>query len=241
MTPRSAATSHPVDATTAAPSTLTAPIREGATLSTAPPMRLRTHVRATVVILLVGVLALGVAYPVVMTGLAQVLNPSGANGSLVYQNGTLRGSLLVAENTSLPYLFWERVSLTDYNTTLGYEQPPGPTDPALGAWLNETILYLQLNWNLSANSTLPLDLVAPSYSGTDPFLVPAGVLIQIPRVAEAIVTNFTHASFASEVANLTSLVNQYVQNPFLGIVGTPVVNVLSLDIALLNSLGSTEG
>ncbi len=224
-----------ITAMTAGPSP-PGPRRERAVLDTRPPIRPRTHLRATVVLVVVGILVLGVLYPIVVTGIAEVLNPSGANGSLVRQNGTLVGSSLVGQSVNLTYLFWGRVSLTDYNTTQGVAQPYGPTDPALAAWLNETEQYLRTDWNLTLNQSLPLDLLAPSYSGTDPYLVPAGVLIQVPRVGHAI-ANITRVSFDRTVGVLTRLIHQNTQMPLFGTVGEQVVNVVTLDLALINYAG----
>ncbi|MEM0128746.1 MAG: potassium-transporting ATPase subunit C [Thermoplasmata archaeon] len=202
---------------------------------------LRRHLRAAGVLVLVGILILGVAYPWAVTALAEVLNPSGANGSLLYApNGTVYGSRLVGENTSLPYLFWDRVSLTDYNTTAGYADFYGPSDPALLTWLNETIAYLRADWNLSLNQSLPLDLVTPSGSSLDPFLVPAGVLIQVPRVAAAIHT-LTGLPYDAVVARLTALVNAAIEAPFGGLFGVAVIDVPSLDAAVLSSFSLPAG
>ena len=203
-------------------------------LDRAPPHRLRTHARATVLLVVLAVVVSGVAYPWVMTEIAQVLSPQSATGSLISHNGTIIGSSLVAQNLSHLNLFWARPSMNDYNTTLGYEEPYGPSDPALLAYLNETIAYMVADWNWSMNTTLPFDLVSPSYSGLDPYEVPAGVLIQVPRVAGAI-HNDTGGSFDSLVTNVTGLVNRYTE-PALGrLIGVPIVNVMLLDLALVES------
>jgi potassium-transporting ATPase KdpC subunit len=187
------------------------------------------HLRATVIFLVLAILASGVAYPAVVTGIAETFDRSVANGSLLRDpNGTVIGSSLIAQNTSAPYLFWGRPSLTDYNTTLGADTPPGPSDPALGALLNETIAYMDVAWNFSANHTLPYWLVAPSASDIDPDLVPEAVLIQIPRVSAA--TNLS-------IAFLTGFVNAHITNPYIPFFGVPYVNVLELDIALLPLIG----
>jgi len=179
--------------------------------------------------LTLAVLVSGVAYPLVVSGIAELANPGGANGSLLRDpNGTVVGSSLIAQNTSAPYLFWERPSLTDWNTTLGADTPPGPSDPALGALLNETIAYMNVAWNYSANHTLPYWLVAPSASDLDPDLVPEAVLIQVPRVAAA--TNLS-------IAFLTDFVNAHITNPVIPFVGVPYVNVLQLDLDLLPHIG----
>jgi K+-transporting ATPase ATPase C chain len=194
------------------------------------------HLRATIVLLVLALLVSGVVYPVVVTGIAELADSSVANGSILRDsNRTVIGSSLIAQNTSAPYLFWERPSMTDYNTTLGADTPPGPSDPALGALLNETIAYMDVAWNFSANHTLPYWLVAPSGSDLDPDLVPEAVLIQVPRVSLATADNAT-LHFVS-VAQLTDLVNSYITNPVIPYVGVAYVNVLQLDIALLPLIG----
>lgn len=189
------------------------------------------HLRATVVFLVLALLLVGVAYPLVVTGIADVINPTGAGGSLLRDpNGTIIGSSLIAQNTSAPYLFWSRPSLTDYNTTLGADTPPGPSDPALGQLINETINYTEKGWgwNLSQNGTLPYWFIAPSASDLDPDLVVPAVLIQIPRVS-------AHTNLSIE--RLTELVNAHITNPVIPYVGVSYVNVLELDIALLPLIG----
>jgi len=196
------------------------------------------HLRATVTFLVIMFLIAGILYPLVVTGVADVINPSGAGGSLLRDpNGTIIGSSLIAQNTSAPYLFWSRPSYYDYNTTLGAYTPYGPSDPALGQLLNETINYTASSWgwNLSKNGSLPYWFVAPSASTSDPDLVPQAVLIQIPRISEATANNAT-LHFVS-IARLTELVNAHMTNPVIPFVGVPYVNVLELDIALLPLLG----
>jgi potassium-transporting ATPase KdpC subunit len=190
---------------------------------------LATHLRATGIFLLLAVLMSGFAYPIFVTAVAEVLDPPAANGSLLhYPNGTVAGSALVAQNTSAPYLFWSRPSLTDYNNTLGAATPPGPSDPALGALLNETLSYMQQYGNLTVNASIPYWLVAPSASSIDPDLTPEAVLVQVPRVSEA--TNLS-------IAFLTTFVNEHITNPVIPFVGVPYVDVLQLDLALLPLIG----
>jgi potassium-transporting ATPase KdpC subunit len=182
-------------------------------------------VRAALGLLVLTLLVSGFAYPLFVTGVAQLIDPGAANGSLVRDaNGTIVGSYLVAQNTSAPYLFWERPSLTDYNTTLGAETPPGPSDPALGALLNETIAYMQQYGTYTVNASLPFWLVAPSASSIDPDLTPESVLVQVIRVSDA--TNLS-------VEWLTGFVNDHITNPPIPDLGVPYVDVLQLDIDLL--------
>jgi len=190
------------------------------------------HLRATVALLALTILVSGVAYPVFVTEVAHLVDPAAAGGSLLrYPDGTVAGSAEVAQNLtnrSQPWLFWARPSLSDYNTTLGAETPPGPTDPALLALLNETLAYMRLYGNFTVNATLPIWLVTPSASSIDPDLVPEAVLVQIPRVAAA--TNLS-------VGFLTDFVNDHITEPPLPFLGVPYIDVLKLDLALLPLIG----
>jgi potassium-transporting ATPase KdpC subunit len=187
------------------------------------------HLRAAFVLLVLTLLVSGFAYPLFVTGVAQLIDPSAANGSLVdYPNGTVAGSALIAQNTDAPYLFWERPSLTDYNTTLGAESPPGPSDPALGALLNETIAYMKQYGNFTVNASLPFWYVAPSASDVDPDLTPEAVLVQVIRVANA--SNLS-------VEWLTGFVNDHITNPPVPYLGVAYVDVLQLDLDLLPHIG----
>lgn len=187
------------------------------------------HVRAAGLFLVLTLLVSGFLYPLVVTEIAQVINPDGADGSLLRDpNGTVVGSSLIAQNLSAPYLFWSRPSLTDYNLTMGADTPPGPTDPALGALLNETLQYMREYGNFTVNATLPFWLVAPSASDVDPDLTPEAVLVQVPRVS---------ANTNLSVEFLTGFVNDHIVNPVIPYLGVAYVNVLELDLALLPLIG----
>jgi potassium-transporting ATPase KdpC subunit len=186
------------------------------------------HARAAGIFLVAMVLVAGFAYPLAVTEIARLIDSGAANGSLVYYNGTLVGSTLVAQNTDAPYLFWERYSPTDYNLTLGAPSPPGPTDPALASLINETVQYMKQLGNLTPNSTVPYEWAAPSASSIDPDLEPDAVLIQIPRVAHA--TNLS-------ISELQNFVNKHIVNPWIPYLGVPYVDVLQLDLALLPMIG----
>jgi potassium-transporting ATPase KdpC subunit len=185
----------------------------------------RGHLRAAFGLVVLTLLVSGFVYPLFVTGVAQLIDPHAANGSLVdYPNGTVAGSALVAQNTDAPYLFWERPSLTDYNTTLGADTPPGPSDPALGALLNETIAYMEKYGTYTVNASLPFWLVAPSASDVDPDLTPEAVLVQVVRVSDT--TNLS-------VSWLTGFVNDHITNPPVPYLGVAYVDVLQLDLDLL--------
>lgn len=210
-----------------------APAAAAAAPAPSRPTTIAGHVRAAGVLLLLTVLVTGLAYPVALSAFSSVAAPGLAGGSLLTcPNGTVVGSADVAQNLSAgtlgPSLFWGRPSLTDYNTTLGAATPPGPSDPALLALLNETIAYMRAYGDLTVNATLSYWWVAPSGSSIDPDLVPEAVLVQVPRVAAA--NNLS-------VPVVLALVNAHITNPPLPYVGMAYVNVLDLDLALLESVG----
>ncbi len=196
------------------------------------PRAIAGHLRAAVVLVAVSVLVAGVAYPAVVTAIAQEVTPGTAHGSLLIVDGTIVGSSLIAQNISAPFLFWARPSLNDYNLTLGYDAAPGPTTAALRALVNETISYMERYGNQTVNATLPLSLISVSGSGVDPDLVPEAALVQIPRVS-AFASNVTGQNVS--IATLTALVNREIVAPILDGLGVAYVDVLSLDLALLSA------
>lgn len=202
----------------------------GSPESASPPPAhgMATHVRATVILVALTILIGGGAYPVAIYGVGQLVNPHGADGSLLTApNGTVVGSSLIAQNLSAPWLFWERPSATDYNTTLGTTFPYGYVDPELAALFNETIQYMREYGN-NTTAVIPFSYAAPSASSVDPDLAPEAVLVQIPRVATA--TNLS-------IAFLQNLVNGAIVNPPLPFLGVPYVDILQLDLALLPLIG----
>ncbi|HTP54156.1 MAG TPA: potassium-transporting ATPase subunit C [Thermoplasmata archaeon] len=208
----------------------------------APAHTTAGHLRATALLLALSIAVSGFAYPIFVTEVSHLIDPYAAGGSLLrYPNGTVAGSTYVAQNltnASQPWLFWARPSLSDYNTTLGAETPPGPSDPALLALFNETIAYMRLYGNFTVNATLPIWLVAPSGSSIDPDLVPEAVLVQVPRVAAN--TNLSalgYTTLAERIAYLTAFVTAHIEQPPLPFVGVPYVDVLKLDLALLPRIG----
>ena len=185
------------------------------------------HLRAAGLFLLLTVLVVGFVYPYVVTEIAGFIDPQAAKGSLVtYPNGTIAGSSLVAQNTDAPYLFWERPSASDYNFLNGTPAPPGPSDPALQALVNETVQYLKEYGN--GTVSVPLEWAAPSASSLDPDLVPGAVTVQIPRVSAA--TNLS-------LSFLQGFVNKHIVRPMVPYIGVPYVDVLQLDLDLLPLIG----
>jgi potassium-transporting ATPase KdpC subunit len=184
--------------------------------------QLLTHLRSSLVLLVLTMVLLGLAYPGAITVVAREITPFTANGSLILgPNGTVVGSELIAQNLSAPWLFWERPSPGDYNSFNGSPTLLGYSDPAL---YNETEGYLQEYGPYAVNASVPEILVTVSGSGLDPDLTPGAALVQIPRIANA--TNLS-------MSELLAVVNLHITPPLYGFIGPYYVNVLELDLYLV--------
>ena len=189
------------------------------------------QLKPAIVLLALFTLITGVIYPLVVTGIAQVLFPSQANGSLIIRNGKAVGSTLIGQNFDDPKYFWGRLSDTgdfSYNAfnaatlTGSSGSNYGPMNPALLKAVQARIDALKAA-DPGNTSPIPVDLVTASGSGLDPDISIAAALYQISRVAKA--------RGMSEQA-VHDLVNQYTTGRQLGILGEPTVNVLLLNLAL---------
>ncbi|MGH9765604.1 MAG: potassium-transporting ATPase subunit KdpC [Blastocatellia bacterium] len=178
-----------------------------------------------VVITIVLTLLLGVIYPLVVTGLAQVIFPHQANGSLIVQNGKVVGSELIGQAFTGPGYFHSRPSAAGtgngYDATASNGTQLGPTSQALfDQHIKPAADALHAE---NPNAPIPVDLVTSSASGLDPDITPAGAEFQVPRVAKE--------RGASE-DQVRVLVSTCTQGRQFGILGEPRVNVLRLNLAL---------
>jgi K+-transporting ATPase ATPase C chain len=167
----------------------------------------------------------GVLYPLVVTGLAQVLFPHRANGSLILRNGQAVGSELVGQSFSAAKYFWSRPSATSpvpYNAANSSGSNLGPLNPALAENVKKRIAALQAA-DPTSGRAVPVDLVTSSGSGLDPDISPAAAEYQVPRVAQA-----RHM----DEAVVRRLVVEHTRGRQLGVLGEPRVNVLQLNLAL---------
>ncbi len=166
----------------------------------------------------------GFVYPLAMIGLAQVLFPTQANGSLVTKDGKVVGSELIGQEFSDPKYFWSRPSATSpaYNSAASSGSNLGPTSAALESAVAARIDALK---QADPNNTLPIpvDLVTASGSGLDPHISPASAAYQVGRVSRA--------RGLSESA-VQQLVDRYSEGRFFGVFGELRVNVLMLNLAL---------
>jgi K+-transporting ATPase ATPase C chain len=186
---------------------------------------MRTQFRISLIILALFTLLTGLAYPLAITGISQLVFSYQANGSLIKRDGEVIGSTLIGQSFTDPAYFWGRPSATQpfpYNGAASAGSNLGPTNPALIEAVQSRIRALRAA-DPGNNSPVPIDLVTASASGLDPHISIAAALYQIPRVARERRVN---------EADLISLVNKYTEGRQLGFLGEPRVNVLKLNLAL---------
>ena len=190
---------------------------------------MRRVIRASLVMLLSLSVLTGLAYPLVLTALAQASVPGRANGSLVYARGRAVGSALIGQSFTdaagrpLAQYFQPRPSAANYDALASGGTNLGPSNPVLLRSVARLARAYRAFNHLAPGTPVPVDAVTTSGSGLDPDISIANVLLQAPRVAAA-----RHLS----PVLVRSLVQRYTQGRILGILGEPVVNVLELNLAL---------
>jgi potassium-transporting ATPase KdpC subunit len=184
------------------------------------------HLRTSVIYTIVTVVAFGLIYPLVMTGIAQLIFPYQANGSMVYVNGKPVGSAIIGQLWTKPQYFHGRPSAAGkgYDATSTGATNLGPTSKKLIDSTKATIAALKKE-NPDASVPVPMDLVTSSGSGIDPDISPEGAYYQAPRVAKA--RNLP-------LGKVNALIARSITPRTFGILGEPRVNVLQLNLALDN-------
>jgi potassium-transporting ATPase KdpC subunit len=192
---------------------------------------MRSQLRPALVALGMFTILTGLVYPLVVTGIAQVIFPRQANGSLIVRNGQPVGSELIGQPFDDPKYFWGRLSAT---SPVGYTafngdkltgssgSNYGPLNPALVEAVQARIKALQ-EADPDNKAPIPVDLVTASGSGLDPHMSPAAAAYQVGRVARA--------RGLSE-ATVRQMVAQHTEGRTLGLLGEPRVNVLAVNLAL---------
>jgi K+-transporting ATPase ATPase C chain len=181
--------------------------------------------RPTLVVFTALTLLCGVAYPLLVTGVGQAAFPQQAAGSLVLRDGKPIGSALIGQHFSAPRYFWGRPSATapqPYNGAASGGSNLGPLNPALVDAVKARIQALR-DADPGNTAPVPVDLVTASASGLDPHTSPAAAAYQTQRVATA---------RGVPLAQVQALVAQHTEQPLLGFLGEPRVNVLQLNLAL---------
>ena len=180
--------------------------------------------RAAGVILLAMTLLTGVVYPLVVIGLAKVLFPRQANGSLIRRDGQVVGSELIGQSFDDPRYFWGRLSATSppYNAACSSGSNRGPMNPDLAAAARSRVEALRRH-DPANTAPVPVDLVTASGSGLDPDISVAAAFYQVPRVARA---------RGLDESKVRDLVMRHVEGRQLGILGERRVNVLKVNLSL---------
>ncbi|HSE06979.1 MAG TPA: potassium-transporting ATPase subunit KdpC [Methylomirabilota bacterium] len=183
------------------------------------------NLRPALTSLLLLTLITGVAYPLLVTAIAQLVFPFQANGSLVVRDGKVVGSALIGQPFDDPRYFWGRPSATSpfaYNAGASSGSNLSPTNPNLVVAVQRRVDALRAA-DPGNTAPVPVDLVTASGSGLDPHVSPAAALYQVARVARA---------RGLEPESVRTLVARHTEGRFLGALGEPHVNVLALNLAL---------
>jgi K+-transporting ATPase ATPase C chain len=193
-----------------------------------------TQLRVSIVMLLVMSAVTGIAYPLAITGIAQIVFPRQANGSLIVRDGQPIGSELIGQPFDDPQYFWGRPSATSpapYEASASRSSNLGPTNPALASAVRDRVAALRVA-DPSLTGPIPVDLVTTSASGLDPDVSLAAALFQVNRVAKA---------RGLAPVDVRGLVMAHAQGRTLGFLGEPRVNVLLLNLALDHTSGQSAG
>jgi len=184
-----------------------------------------THVRAAIVSLVLFTVVTGVAYPALVTVIAQLVFPHQANGSLIVKNGKPMGSTLIGQPFDDPKYFWGRPSATSpfgYNAGASGASNLSPTNADLIKAVQGRVDALRAA-DPGSTAPVPVDLVTASGSGLDPHISPAAAFYQVARVARA---------RRVDPSIVAQLVERHTEGRLLGLLGEPRVNVLALNLAL---------
>jgi len=183
---------------------------------------MKKHLVTSILMTVVTTVLLGIIYPFVVTGLAQLIFPRQANGSMITSNGTLIGSRLIGQPFSSPGYFRSRPSAagTGYDAGNSGGSNLGPMNKMLIDRMNGDIQKAQAE---NPGTPVPMDLVTTSGSGLDPHVSPEAAAFQVPRIAR---------ERGISEADVSALVANHTEGRQLGFLGEPRVNVLELNLDL---------
>jgi K+-transporting ATPase ATPase C chain len=185
-------------------------------------MNIAKNLIVAILMTIVTTLLVGVAYPLVVTGLAQALFPDKANGQLIERDGKIIGSRIIGQGFSSPGYFRGRPSAagTGYDAANSGGTNLGPTNKKL---IDAVAGQVEAARKENGSAPVPIDLVTASASGLDPHISPAAAAFQVPRVAR---------ERGVAEPEIQRLVDVHSAGRQFGVLGEPVVNVLELNLAL---------
>jgi potassium-transporting ATPase KdpC subunit len=185
-------------------------------------MRMRQNLISAVLITIVTTIVLGLVYPLVVTGLAQVLFHDKANGQLIDRGGHVVGSAIIGQGFTAPGYFHSRASAAGqgYDAANSGGTNLGPTNKKLVDAVKAAVDRAKKE---DPNADIPVDMVTTSASGFDPHITPDNAMFQVPRVSKA-------RGISQD--ELRTLVRDHIEGRQLGFLGEPRVNVLMLNLAL---------
>ena len=189
---------------------------------------IRNQLRPAILLTIVFVVVTGLIYPGVVTGIAKVVFPRQADGSLITANGRLIGSGLIGQQFAQPWYFHPRPSAAGagYDATASGGTNKGPTDRKLADTLVAGAVA-QAESEGVPKGNVPADMATASGSGLDPHISPANAFYQVARVASA---------RGADTVAVRALVQSRIESRQLGFLGEPRVNVLVLNLALDSAL-----
>jgi len=187
---------------------------------------MKTQIRIAIKMFVLFTLLLGLAYPLLITGIAQIAFPKKANGSLIIQRNKVIGSELIGQKFDSIIYFSSRPSATDYGALPSGGSNLGPTSQKLKQLVDERAAQFAEFNQLQAFETIPAEMVFASASGLDPHISPGAALVQVERIAEA-------RKFDSEKKQkLIQSITKLAEGPQFTFLGETRINVLGLNIEL---------
>ena len=187
---------------------------------------MKTHTIIALKFLLVMTVLTGVVYPLLMTGVAQLVFPAKANGSLITVDGRITGSELIGQESDSSVYFWSRPSAIDYNPIPSGASNLGPTSEKLKKQVSERRILFAAKNSISDSTAIPLEMIFASASGLDPHISREAALLQVDRIAKA--RNFN----STQKQNIIQSVKALTETPQFLVFGEERVNVLLLNLEL---------
>ena len=170
----------------------------------------------------------GIIYPFLMTGIAQVVFPAKANGSLVVKDGKIIGSVLIGQKFDSTIYFWSRPSAIDYNPIPSSGSNFGPTSDKLKKQVEERRILFATGNSIADIGSIPKEMIFASGSGLDPHISPVAAMLQLERVSKS--RNYSE----SQKLLIRELIKNKTEEPQFLLFGEPRINVFELNLALDN-------